>query len=390
MSEEYLNSYRLKAVDFLRGCASLAVVLHHAINYGNNIPSESSWFTAIYVILNQGHLGVPMFFVISSFCIHLKWAKQRAGNGAQTFQFIDFWKRRVHRLYPPYFVALCFSMALIVLAFILGKAVPLVSLYPAPRPKWMAMDFVAHLLMLHGLHPIFDKAGGNPPFWTLAREEYFYLMYFVLLLSRRKIGLISSVVGVFVLGIIFPFIMSFFLSEESTWWGVVTTSAIVLWIQWCLGMIAVEAYVGLLKLPNFLSSGYWIPIWGTFAYLSETSFSRLSPVLWGMTFFTTLNFFVKIEKMGKWKSDFIILSWLTRVGVFSYSLYLVHNPARAIVKQLLGPLSNTNSPFVYLVMATIMAVAGYFRGKLFYFLIERHFLKYHSLKTPRAIAVSQV
>src|SRR5260221_12858434 len=151
-------------------------------------------------------------------------------------------------------------MGLVALAYILGKEVPLVSLYPEPRPRWMVLDFLSHLVMLHGVHPLFDKAGGNPPFWTLAREEYFYIMYFGLLLCRRYVGLLISFSMVVITGILFPLLMSAFLSQDSEWWSVINTSAIVLWVQWCLGMVAVEAYYGLIKLPKWCRSGWMI--WG--------------------------------------------------------------------------------------------------------------------------------
>jgi peptidoglycan/LPS O-acetylase OafA/YrhL len=40
--------------------------------------------------------------------------------------------------------------------------------------------------MLHGVIPQFDHMGGNPPFWSLAREEYYYALYLPLLVLARK------------------------------------------------------------------------------------------------------------------------------------------------------------------------------------------------------------
>jgi hypothetical protein len=41
-----------------------------------------------------GHLGVPLFFVISGFCIHLRWAKQQARAHIDRPDVFEFWKRR--------------------------------------------------------------------------------------------------------------------------------------------------------------------------------------------------------------------------------------------------------------------------------------------------------
>jgi peptidoglycan/LPS O-acetylase OafA/YrhL len=363
---------RLVSIDLLRGAAALAVVFHHAINW-KLVEDKPLWFGFIHTVFDQGYLGVPLFFVISGFCIHLRWAKSFARSGKGQLDFREFWKRRIKRLYPPYLVVLCLSMGLVILAYLLGKQVPLVTLYPEPRPPWMALDFLLHLFMLHGLHPLFDKAGGNPPFWTLAREEYFYIMYFGLLLCRRYFGLMSSFSLVVITGILFPLLMSQFLPQDSEWWSIINTSAIVLWVQWCLGMVAVEAYYGLIKLPRWCGSGWMIWVWMVAAKFSDNYFSLLSPFLWGLGFFTMLNFFIKLEKTRRIESNPLV-RWLSGVGVFSYSLYLIHNPVRALMKQILQPLLNFNSLLAFLLLAALISAAGYFAAKLFFWMVERRFL----------------
>jgi peptidoglycan/LPS O-acetylase OafA/YrhL len=374
-------SQRLKSIDFLRGSAALAVVLQHAIIYGTAPAHAPGWFRVIHAVLDQGHLGVPLFFVISGFCIHLRWAKGAAAAGDARLDFGSFWKRRLFRLYPPYVAALCFSMALVAAAYVLHKDVPVLTLYPEPRLRWIAIDFFAHLGMLHGFHPLLDQAGGNPPFWTLAREEYFYLMYFGLLAWRRARGMLFSLAVVFVLGIAFQLVMGLLVPFDHFWTGFVGRFALVLWIQWCLGAAAVEAYYGLIKLPRWCSAGWTVPLWAVAAGLSSRYCGQLEPLLWGMTFFTLLNYCVRLEREGRWPSGPII-DWLVRAGVFSYSLYLIHNPVRAIVKQLLGPLALTQSPVLYLVNAALMAVAGYWAGKLFFWVVERRFLTYRKVADP--------
>jgi len=365
---------RLASVDALRGSAALAVVLHHAVNYGNSLPSGSAWFTASHAVLDQGYLGVPLFFVISGYCIHLRWAKQQAeGARDSSVDFLGFWKRRLHRLYPPYFVALCLSMGLVVAAYALGKVVPLVTLYPQPRLRWMALDFLAHVGMLHGFHPLLDKAGGNPPFWTLAREECFYLMYFGLLAARRWWGMGAAFAAVFVLGIAFPLLMIPLLDRDSAWWSVVNSSAIVLWTQWCFGMVAVEAYYGLIKLPSWCYWGWLIPVWSGAAFASAIYCPRVTPSLWGAAFFTLLNCCVRSEGLSRWPK-LRVVSWLSRVGIFSYSLYLVHNPVRGVAKQLLGSVADTLDPRLYILVSAFMAILGYYAGKIFFNVVERRFL----------------
>ena len=60
--------------------------------------------------------------------------------------------------------------------------------------------------------------------------------------------------------------------------------------------------------------------------------------------------------------------------IASYSLYLVHNPVRAITKRLLGQIAETSDPVLFLINASLMALTGYFAGKLFFALVEKRFL----------------
>jgi len=377
---------RLTSLDFLRGVAALAVVAHHCINFGwgQNMPMHLAWFRALHAVVNRGDLGVPLFFVISGFCIHMRWARRYAETGRADTDFAGFWKRRIHRLYPPYFFMLLISTALLVTGVLLGRQTAMVTRYPNPKGPWIAWDFASHVFMLHGFHPLFDLGGGNPPFWTLAREEYFYALYFLLLAWRRPRGVAGAVLGPLVLGIAFPAAVAPLLlrvpgGEE--WWTLVRTSAFALWIQWVLGLLAVEGYFGLVRLPRWCSWGWLVPVWGALALVAERHFPAtlpavvpsLSPALWGMTFFTLLNFCVGLERAGRWPRTRLV-AWLTRAGIFSYSLYLVHVPARAILKQLLGPLAATRSAVVYLLVAALLAVCGYYAGKIYFLLVERRFL----------------
>jgi peptidoglycan/LPS O-acetylase OafA/YrhL len=360
---------RLNSVDCLRGVAALAVLLHHAIRYERLPAGCPAWLRGLAAALDHGHMGVPLAFVVSGFCIHRPWARQYAESGRVDFDFRRFWGRRVRRLYPPYLFALNLSMAAVVVASLLGMRVPLVTNYPEPRLRWMGWDFLAHVGMLHGLHPAFDRAGGNPVYWTLARQEYLYLLYLPLLTWRRLRGPAECLLGVFVLGLAFPEVMRAVVGEGSAYWGQVQTSAVVFWVQWYLGALAVEAYYGIVMLPRWCYRPALVPVWAVLAAVSPDPDGAATQVLWGLTFFTLLNACVAREKAGRWPAGRFV-GWLSGVGVFSYSLYLVHNPIRYVGKVLMGPLALTTSPALFLANAAALAALGYFGGKLFYAYVE--------------------
>ena len=64
-------------------------------------------------LLNNGRYGVWLFFVISGFCIHLRWASRARAARRRRRDFVSFLEAAFRRLYPPYFVALsCSSLRL--------------------------------------------------------------------------------------------------------------------------------------------------------------------------------------------------------------------------------------------------------------------------------------
>src|SRR5215469_16550516 len=95
---------RFDCVDQLRGAAALAVVLCHlSVSAYVNTPSpgEAHW-PMLGLVLGFGYAGVPLFFVISGFCIHLPQARARASEAGAQPDWRQFFRRRFWRLYPPY------------------------------------------------------------------------------------------------------------------------------------------------------------------------------------------------------------------------------------------------------------------------------------------------
>jgi peptidoglycan/LPS O-acetylase OafA/YrhL len=301
--------------------------------------------------------------------------------------FLGFWRRRLHRLYTPYLVTLCLCMVLVVVSYSTGISSPLVDRYPEPRPRWIAIDFLAHLGMLHGLHPILDRSGGNAPLWTLAREEYFYLMYFPLLWWRRQQGLGITLGCVLALGLFLPKLMALVLSPGSPWWWTVNTSSPVLWIQWCLGMVSAEAYHRVLTLPSWCGAPVLVFAWAGAALVGDHFGSLFSPLLWGMTFFTLINYCIARERANRWPRG-KLFRWMSGVGVFSYSLYLIHYPIRAITKRLLGPFAETANSGLCLVNVLLISIAGYVAGILFFHAVERRFLPRSAAHDPTRVSAA--
>ena len=84
----------------MRGVGALAVVFAHALIAAPYFTIAGPWFAQLVQhIFWISATALPMFFVISGFCIHL--AQIRHEGGAR-FRWVAFWRRRMWRLYPTY------------------------------------------------------------------------------------------------------------------------------------------------------------------------------------------------------------------------------------------------------------------------------------------------
>jgi peptidoglycan/LPS O-acetylase OafA/YrhL len=357
---------RLRSIDFLRGIAALSVAFEHAVVAAPYTDIGGPAFArACRAVTDVAGAGVALFFVISGFCIHLNYARQTAASGRGTFQFGPFWRRRIWRLYPTYLFVLCLCMGTILLGYLAHAATSLWMQYPSPRLRWMGLDFLAHAFMLHGLYPLFDYGAGNPPFWTLAREEYLYLMYpLILVLSRRlsrlNLGILMCVMTV-ALGTLVP---------QSSWSTLIVTSAPALWVQWYLGSVAADNFCGLIRLPSLFRATWLVPFWIAAALYTP---QYVAIICWGLAFFTLINACVAREAEGGWR-DRSVARFFTSVGVFSYSLYLIHHPAQTLFLSLSLKLGRFSTPATFLLRAALMTVGSYFAARVLFALIESRFL----------------
>lgn len=379
----------------LRALAAFAVIVSHLKTFGPEVTAHPI-LRHLYPIFEYGRHGVALFFVISGFCIHLRWTKQYAETGRTRVGFFDFWKRRMHRLYPPYLIMLCCSMALAIATVLYHVDLHISTVYPQTLSpaRWLTLDFFTHLCMLHGLAGVFDYGGGNGAMWSLAREEYFYLMYFILLSWRRSWGAYRMLGVVLLLSLLLPRLAEMFplwWRGQAPWfghgvnWGMLlrypfnaVDSALALWFQWGLGVAAVEAYYGLLKLPRWCAWWALVPAWAAVANYGDThNYYALSALCWGMAFFTLINALLALERRYLLR-DAGLYGWLAQVGLFSYSLYIVHVPLLALLswgeRALRGKMGLPPSLPYLLLVFIVFLLAAFYAGKLYFLLVERRFL----------------
>lgn len=317
------------SLDAMRGGAAIVVVVYHALGVAP-VTAAGGWQWWLPVVtallVHFGYAGVYLFFVISGFCIHLHWARQRAaGVENPQIEFLTFWKRRVRRLYPPYLAALVIYLAHT--AYVSHVTVNGFYLW----------DALLHLLMLHNLDPRTTYT-INGAFWTLAIEEQLYLAYFLLLALRVRHGWARTLavcaaarVGWLLLGRG----LNYFAGVDIP----VSEAAATSWIIWALGAISVEAALGVTTLPAWCHRlrycfaslaaaaglALTLPLVEHRVWLHDAGWLLMHPA-WGVGFFVLVNYAVQKERGWARAASRVprAVRWLAPVGLISYSLYLTH------------------------------------------------------------------
>jgi len=357
------GTQRLRSIDTLRGVAALGVAVAHAFSAG---PYGVIWPRAAPVIaegLRLAKSGVPLFFVISGFCIHLQYARSASTTGHGTFRFKTFWRRRIWRLYPTYLLVLCGCMALVALFYRMGIAPEWTAPYPEPKARWIGLDFAAHLFMLHGLHPVFDHAGGNGVFWTLAREEYLYVLYPVILGLSLFVGRLWMVTLLAVLSMGIQRLDWMGLPRD--WQALIAQSVFVFWIQWYLGALSADAYSGRVRLPAVFRSWMMIPAW----IAAALALPAVEVIFFGLAYFTAVNACVQREQSGRWPDDGPLRIFRS-VGLFSYSLYLVHFPVQTALYSLSLRIGAFMTPGLFLLRVTALVSGSLFVAWILFVFVE--------------------
>jgi peptidoglycan/LPS O-acetylase OafA/YrhL len=163
----------MPGVDVLRGAAVLAVVVFHGMAYqAPHVEWGSRLGDWLYGLTAWGWLGVNLFFVISGFLI--------TGILDDTLVRRNFYKRfylrRALRILPAYLAVLALAWAT---GFVTPNYVTVCVLFLANMPGL----FLRHGYLFYG------------PFWSLAVEEQFYLLWPMLYRRSGRRGILAASVA---------------------------------------------------------------------------------------------------------------------------------------------------------------------------------------------------
>lgn len=315
---------RYKTLDAWRGAAALAVVLFHCSN--TIVTRESATGRALLA----GWAGVFLFFPISGYCI------LGAVDGHADRTVGQFLVRRWRRIVPPYWasVVLALAIALAALPFNGGSAGDLLL----PAHAWIAIATLTQGFTSH-------SGAINPVYWSLGYEEQFYLVMALLLCAparMRSVTLTALTVGAAV-----------YAAPHQPW--MVRGLFLDYWMCFSAGC---AAYVWLHRPTERRYAGATLCV----AMAWAAAYGNLAV---GLSVATAVAL-IALAPFDECLAAALPVRMLSGIGVFSYSLYLVHVPIGGRVTNLLG---RTSLPPAIIVPAAVAAsIAG---GWVFWTLVER-------------------
>jgi peptidoglycan/LPS O-acetylase OafA/YrhL len=347
----------LAFIDGLRAIAALFVMVCHAYFEPANGYYASRLMN--HLGLTYGHIAVDLFIVVSGFCLMLPIVRR----GGQMPPLRQFFTRRAIRILPPYYASLLLSCLFIVTVAHDVTGTVWDNSLPLTAPQ-----FFAHLLLIHDLPLGLPGGSINYPLWSIAVECQVYLFLPLLALSFRRVGTPWTLAWAVSLGLLLHGAFQGRLDSATPWYlGLFTLGAAaarealsrpqLYWRPLANGLWALVALVIIAKGKLFFASysPYLDTIIGLAAALTMAATFGDAP---------TRKF-----RLTRW------LSWspLARVGLFSYSLYLVHAPLLHACDLVLSRLFHPAPVPMFLLllgMTPLIVAAAY--G--FYLLFEKPFL----------------
>ena len=305
-------------IDGLRALAVMAVVAYHA-----DIPGFSG-----------GFVGVDVFFVISGYLITQHLCAELVKTGK--ISLLDFYSRRVRRLFPALVVTILVTL-LIWGMFFIGDPE---DTHPFIKSIRYSLFGMANLFFSKSSGGYFDRQTTSMPllhFWSLGVEEQFYLVWPWLLLLLYFVGRMRLMLtGLVIYGLV-SFALAQYLitgNRQPDAFYFMPPRAWELAVGGILVFIRPLLASGLNSFSSLI--GLFLILMPVFFYSASTVFPGLTAI--PPVFGTALLIFTTDSKTNPVR-NFFGSKLAVKIGVLSYGWYLWHWPLLALARvQYMGSL----------------------------------------------------
>lgn len=363
------NQPRLEYIDGLRALAALWVALHHVVE--TSVPSEMLKIPVLGPVVASLFLGqfpVMLFLMLSGFCLYYPYVRKSAQP--EFSGYLAFLRRRWTRIAPPFLWAGAFCLPL--------------AAFPALQVgKWadvgtLDLDVIAsHLLLLHNLIPT-HAAKIDYPMWSIGLEWQLYLLFPLMVWAFRYFGAIQTLGATLLIA---AAIRATYRQLPMPLSAVLRDGPFSYLEIFAVGMLAAALTIQRRSLlPNWALA--LIVIAGLAVVRLGSGNGLVHDLATAAAFFAVL---LLAHNPAGVVARVLSLKWLVAIGIFSYSIYLVHAPLLHLswfVLRRLGLSDDLNFVILAVVALPLIVIVSYY----FHCLFERPFMRLPSkaLMTPAA------
>jgi peptidoglycan/LPS O-acetylase OafA/YrhL len=367
------------------------VVLVHCVYYAP-APQQATDRVGRFLLalISRLGVGVPLFFVISGYCIAATADSARRKPGALG----TFFMRRFRRIFPPYWAALVLAAAVMAVAAVADSRLLADHKNPLPHPASLTgMQWLGNTTLTEQWR--YHLAGGPKrlllgPAWSLCYEEQFYaLCGLLLLLAPRRFFAGVAAMSLLVLGLLplafgrtGPSVSGFFF--DGLW--LLFAAGVLVYHQQNYGSKSQRRALLLLLCAGLAAAAY-------VRYVSPLGRSGVAQRDHSFGLVAGLAFALLLVALRPWDQRLArarLLRPLAWCGGMCYSLYLVHWPVTKLVTLSLA-LHGVNGVWPTLLVSLPLATAASVAvAWAFHRLVERRFLNApaHATRGDRAVTVS--
>lgn len=315
----------IPSLDGLRAVSMFLVFMAHAFP-GLRIPSG---------------FGVTVFFFISGYLITTLLYREHEKTGRISFR--KFYERRVLRLAPPLFVALSIGICFVLLGWLKGTL----------NPVGLASQtfFFFNYWRIENSAPVIE---GLDVLWSLSVEEHFYLIFPLMLLVAIKRNWPAWWMIVGCIAVLFWRTYKALVMDQPDWLIYSLTDTrldSMLWGCFLAALIAQRSRIPGFILTNFTSSLIFavVLLIASFAVRSDDFRTTLLFTVQGIALIPI--FVLAIYQPERW--PFVALNWraVRVLGVYSYTLYLVHRLMLETLKSFGMPVNGIGTALIGAILA---------------------------------------
>jgi peptidoglycan/LPS O-acetylase OafA/YrhL len=333
--------------------------------------------------------GVQLFMVLSGFCLF--WPICKSAEALASWDWETYARRRLRRIVPPYYAAILYTVTLPMVLVMIFWALRLDAKWQPLPSVW---QFVTHVFFIHTFFPE-TWNGITGAFWSLGLEAQFYVVFPLVILGFRKLRLrmIAVMIGV---SILFRVIVGTAIPEGMNVWKLILSITFLgQWMLFAAGMLV--AWLVAKDTREGRVRGGWVGTvgivcaLGLYVVATQNWFPAALSFLPIMDLLLSVSFGILIFALCTSRTPLRGLfrnKAMTRLGLISYSIYLIHQPTVWYFSEMLRKRMHVTGLPEFLVLCTAGFALLVAISNGFFVLFELPFLTAPRVKTPESAAPS--